>query len=203
MSSNPPKLQLSDYPNGRLIIISGPSGAGKSTVVRRLIEQCQLPLALSVSATTRPPRPAEVDGRDYHFLTQDAFRERRERGEFLECKEVFSRGYWYGTLRETVSTGLKLGKWVILEIDVEGALTVFEQVSGVISIFVHPGSMDELERRLRARGTEDEETIHRRLTVAQSEMARRKHYSHEVVNETVDACVHTICQLLSQHQRVG
>ena len=90
-------------PRGKLVIISGPSGAGKSTVVRKLLEECPLPLTLSVSATTRPPRAGEVDGRDYWFLTSSEFAAKREQGEFLECKEVFGRGYWYGTLANTVS----------------------------------------------------------------------------------------------------
>lgn len=203
MSNSQVSIRLEDYPSANLIVISGPSGAGKSTVVRELMACCPLPLTLSVSATTRPPRPNEVDGRDYVFLTPEDFRNRRLNGDFLECKEVFSRGDWYGTLRETVSAGLAAGKWVILEIDVEGALAVFEQVEGVISIFVHPGSTAELERRLRARGTETEEAVQRRLQVAELEMERRHLYRYEVVNQTVDGCVQNICHLLSQHRRVS
>ena len=109
---------------GKLIVISGPSGVGKSTVVRQLLEQCELPLELSVSATTREPRAGEQDGVQYHFLPKTEFQQRRENGEFLECMEVFGRGHWYGTLQETVTTGLKQGKWVILEIDVDGAMKV-------------------------------------------------------------------------------
>ena len=86
-----------------MVIISGPSGAGKTTIVKRLLETCPLPLILSVSATTRAPRPGEQDGIDYWFLTDDDFQRRRQQGEFLECFEVFGRGHWYGTLRETVS----------------------------------------------------------------------------------------------------
>lgn len=196
------EIPMSGHPIevGQLVVISGPSGAGKSTVVRQLLSRCPLPLMLSVSATTRPPRLGEVDGREYHFLDHETFRKRRAEGAFLECKEVFSRGDWYGTLRETVSAGLTAGKWVILEIDVEGALAVFEQVSGVVSIFVHPGSMEELERRLRARGTDAEDAIQRRLLVAESEMARRHLYSHEVINDTIERCVDTICQILTHHR---
>ena len=125
---------------GRLVILSGPSGAGKSTVVRELLRTCGLPLMLSVSATTRPPRPGEVDGVDYHFITLDEFAQRRAADEFLECKEVFGRGHWYGTLRSAVDAGLEAGKWVILEIDVQGALNVLEQRPSTISVFVHPGA---------------------------------------------------------------
>jgi guanylate kinase len=185
---------------GRLIIISGPSGSGKSTVVQRLIAQSDLPLELSVSATTRQPRPGEIDGRDYHFLTSDQFRAQREAGGFLESKEVFGRGFWYGTLREAVSTGLKQGKWVILEIDVQGALTVLRDQPRAITIFVHPGSMGELEKRLRNRGTESEEAIQRRLDVAGEEMALRHHYTHEVINQELETTVHHLCHLLKQYQ---
>lgn len=185
---------------GKLIIISGPSGAGKSSVVRRLIADSSLPLTLSVSATTRLPRPGEVDGRDYHFLTPEEFALRRERGEFLECKEVFGRGTWYGTLIETVSTGLNLGKWVILEIDVQGALAVLGEFPHAITVFVHPGSMTELENRLRHRATDSEDAIRRRLDVAAEEMALRHHYTHEIINETLDKTVGQLDQLLQQYQ---
>jgi guanylate kinase len=184
---------------GRLVIISGPSGSGKSTVVQKLFQNSEVPLTLSVSATTRPPRPSEIDGRDYHFLSDEEFQLRRNAGEFLECKEVFGRGYWYGTLREAVSTGLKEGKWVILEIDVQGALAVLRDQPEAITIFVHPGSMAELEKRLRNRGTESEEAIQRRLNVAAEELALRHHYTHEVINQDINTTVQHLCQLLTQY----
>ena len=133
---------------GRLIIVSGPSGVGKTTVLRRVFERQPVPLVASISATTRPPRPGEVDGVDYHFLTKEEFDLRRQRGEFLECFEIFGRGYWYGTLLSEVSSGLEAGKWVVLEIDVQGALFVMQRRDDAVSIFVHPGSMEELERPL-------------------------------------------------------
>ena len=91
---------------GHLLIFSGPSGAGKTTVLRRVLEESKLPLKMSVSATTRPPRPGEIDGVDYHFLDAEEFQRRREAGDFLECFEVFGRGYWYGTLKESVTASL-------------------------------------------------------------------------------------------------
>jgi guanylate kinase len=184
----------------KLVIISGPSGAGKSTVVRRLLEVCPLPLKLSVSATTRPPRPGEIDGRDYHFLTMDEFLRRRANGEFLESKEVYGRGDYYGTLRSETASGLSQGKWVILEIDVEGALAVLEQEPAAMTIFLHPGSMNELERRLRSRGTDTESSIQRRLEVARREMAVLNRYRYEVVNDTVDRAVHEICKILQANR---
>ncbi|MEQ1825258.1 MAG: guanylate kinase [Pirellula sp.] len=185
---------------GRLVVISGPSGSGKSTVVRRLIQESELPLRLSISATTRPPRAGEQDGREYHFMGQEEFDRRRVDDEFLEYKEVFGRGYWYGTLRKEVSAGLNDGKWVILEIDVQGALAVLRDHPQAITIFVHPGSMAELERRLRNRGTESESAIQRRLDVAAEELALRRHYSHEVINQEIDTTVQQLCKLLLQYQ---
>jgi guanylate kinase len=184
---------------GKLIIISGPSGAGKSTVVNRLLEECPLPLTLSVSATTRQPRPGETDGKEYWFLSPEDFTARQERGDFLEAKEVFGRGYWYGTLSETVSSGLNSGKWVILEIDVHGAATVLEAHPDAITIFIHPGSLAELERRLRNRGTESEANIARRLEVASEELAMMHRYTHEVINREVDRAVAELCALLQRY----
>ena len=188
-----------NHRRGQLVIISGPSGAGKSTVLRRLLEQCPVPLRMSVSATTRPRRPGEKDGVDYHFLDADEFQRRRQNGEFLECKEVFGLGYWYGTLRSEVEAGLAAGQYVVLEIDVEGAMSVLEQVPDAITIFLHPGSIQELERRLRARGTEDEVSLARRLEVARRELERADIYQYKVVNDTVQHAVDAICRILQQH----
>jgi guanylate kinase len=184
---------------GKLIVVSGPSGSGKSTVLAQLLASCPLPLQLSVSATTRPPRPGEQHGREYWFLSDAEFKNRRSKGEFLECKEVFGRGYWYGTLKDTVSTGLLTGKWVILEIDVQGAMSVLDYDPQAITIFIDPGSMEILEKRLRSRGTETEEVIQRRLEVAREEMNYMHRYRHRVVNETIDGAVHEICQLLCRY----
>jgi len=184
---------------GRLIILSGPSGAGKSTVLRKLISGCPLPLELSVSFTTRPQRVGEVDGRDYHFVSKERFQELRQAGKFLECKEVFGRGDWYGTPAENVDGSLAAGNWVILEIDVQGALTVFRQRPEVLSFFVHPGSLEELEIRLRRRGTDSEASIRRRLEVASEELQAINLYKFEVINREVELTANEICQLLQQH----
>ncbi|MEY2614170.1 MAG: Guanylate kinase [Planctomycetota bacterium] len=184
---------------GKLIVVSGPSGSGKTTVLAQLLNTCPLPLTLSVSATTRPPRPGEIHGREYWFLTDEEFRTKRSRGEFLESKEVFGRGYWYGTLRQSVSTGLREGKWVILEIDVQGALSVLDYDPEAITIFIDAGSMETLENRLRSRGTETEEVIQRRLEVAREEMGLMHKYRHRVINHSVDASVTEICRLLCRY----
>jgi guanylate kinase len=184
--------------SGRLVIISGPSGAGKSTVVDQLLRDCPLPLALSVSATTRSPRPGEEDGVDYHYLSMEEFQRRRAAGDFLECCEVFGRGHWYGTLKSEVASGLKAGKWVILEIDVEGAMKVLEQAPDALTVFIHPGSMEELERRLRGRRTEAAPDIDRRLQIARHEMTFTPRYTHVVTNHTVDRAVREICDILTR-----
>jgi guanylate kinase len=183
-------------PSGKVVIVSGPSGAGKTTVVKRLLQASSLPLALSVSATTRPPRPGERDGVDYWFLSRDEFQLRRQRGDFLECFEVYGRDYWYGTLEETVASSLKQGKWVVLEIDVQGMQSVMERFPEAISIFVRPASLIELERRLRGRGTETEETIQRRLEAARHEWQFRDQYRYDIVNDSIEDTVTTICELL-------
>ncbi len=179
-----------------MVIISGPSGAGKTTIVKRLLERCTLPLTLSVSATTRAPRPGEQHGVDYWFLSDDDFQQRRHAGEFLECFEVFGHGHWYGTLRESVTSSLQVGKWVVLEIDVQGMKSVVAQFPDAISFFVRPTSLNELERRLRGRGTETETTIQRRLEVARREWEFKEQYRYDVVNERVDETAEAICRLL-------
>jgi len=184
---------------GRLVIISGPSGAGKSTVLEHLVQTCPLPLSISVSATTRPSRPGEIDGEAYHFLSPEEFTRRRDLGDFLECKEVYGRGHWYGTLEKTVTSGLEAGQWVILEIDVEGACDVLEQIPAAITFFVHTGSLVELERRLRGRATESEEDIARRLRQAEHEMSLSEKYRHCVINNTVEDAARQICEILSHY----
>jgi guanylate kinase len=183
--------------SGQLVILSGPSGAGKSTIVRRLLEQCPLPLVVSVSATTRPPRNGEVEGVDYHFLTPDDFARRRLAGEFLECMDY--AGNWYGTLQSQVASGLAAGKWVLLEIDVAGTLAVIDKHPEVLTIFLHSGSIEELERRLVLRKTESRETIERRLAVARRELEQAHRYRYQVINRDVDQAVRDICDILIHH----
>ncbi|MFP6613306.1 MAG: guanylate kinase [Pirellulales bacterium] len=184
---------------GQLVVISGPSGAGKSTVLREVFGRCELPLEWSVSATTRQPRPGEIDGRDYHFLSQDEFRRRREAHDFLECFEVYGRGYWYGTLNSEVAPRLAAGKWVVLEIDVDGTMAALEQYPDAVTIFVRPPSIDELDRRLSARQTETHEEIERRLEVARREMQSVDRYRHVVVNENVEDAVSQFFEILNQY----
>lgn len=185
---------------GKLIIVSGPSGSGKTTVLARLLADPPVPLRLAVSATTRPPRPGEQDGVNYYFLSPQEFQRRRERGEFLECFEVFGRGHWYGTLHSEVAPSLEAGQWVILEIDVNGMLAVTEQFPDAITIFLRPSSGEDLERRLRVRGTESEAAIQRRLNEARRELALMDRYQHHVINDDLDAAVAGIKRVLAEYR---
>ena len=182
--------------HGKLVVISGPSGVGKTTLLRRLL--VALPaLVPSVSATTRPPRKGEQDGVDYHFLAPEAFERRREAGEFLECCRVYGRQHWYGTLVDEVAPRLAAGKWVVLEIDVEGTLSILEKYPEAITIFVEPSHPDQLLERLQARGTESPEAMARRLEVAHRELRQSHHYQHRVVNDNdVAASVTAIERIL-------
>jgi guanylate kinase len=172
---------------GPLIILSGPSGSGKSTVIGRLLAESGLPLRLSVSATTRPPRDAERAGVHYHFWTRGRFQEEVRRGAFLEWAEV--HGQCYGTLRSEVDGPRARGEGVILDIDVQGAAQVRAQCPGSLSVFLRTSSPEEYERRLRRRGTEDEAAIARRLVTAAHELERIGEYDHVVINDDLDAAV--------------
>ena len=187
--------------SGRVVVISGPSGAGKSTLRRRLIECAPVPLVRSVSATTRQPRPGEVNDVDYHFLSQEEFARRRRRGEFLECFQVFEQGDWYGTPRDEVAAGLADGKWVLLEIDVQGAQAVERQYPDAISIFIRPSSVEELERRLRGRNTETDLAVELRLKEARAEIAMADRYRYQVVNDDLDRAVEEIRDILTQTEK--
>ncbi|NLE38624.1 MAG: guanylate kinase [Pirellulaceae bacterium] len=186
---------------GRLIVVSGPSGAGKSTVLRRLLASPPPELVPSVSATTRPPRPGEVDGVDYHFLTPERFEDLRRSDGFLECFQVFGKDHWYGTPRSEVEPRLAEGKWVLLEIDVQGARQVMRDFPDALTIFIQTRDMNELESRLRGRNTETQEHIRRRLERAREEMAAAGEYDYQVVNDDVDRAVREIRTILTSTEK--
>lgn len=180
---------------GQLVVISGPSGVGKSTILRRLL--ARLPhLIPSVSATTRPPRAGERDGIDYHFIGLEEFERRRKAGDFLECCQVYGRQHWYGTLVDEVAPRLAAGDWVVLEIDVEGTLSILQKFPDALTIFVEPERPEQLDERLRGRGTESPEAMARRLEVALRELAEAHRYRHRVVNARLDDAVDQIAEIL-------
>jgi guanylate kinase len=172
---------------GPLIILSGPSGTGKSTVIKRLLETTDLPLRLSVSATTRGPRPGEQNGVQYYFWDRRQFEEERDAGALLEWAEV--HGNYYGTLRREVDLYRPKGIGVILDIDVQGAAQVRRQCPDQVSVFLRAPSLAIYEQRLRKRGTEDEAAIQRRVAAAQGELAHAAEYDFEVINDDLDQAV--------------
>ena len=161
-------------------MITGPSGVGKGTLIERLLERVP-ELELSVSATTREPRTGEVDGRDYHFLTPEEFRQRLEAGDFLEHASY--SGNHYGTLRDEVDRRLAEGRSVVLEIEVQGARQVRDAMPEAVLIFIAPPDEAVLRERLEGRGTDSSEAIEQRLRTAEVELAARSEFPHVVVND--------------------
>ncbi len=173
-----------DSAPGLLIVFSGPSGCGKGTLVAKLLEQRD-DTVLSVSVTTRAPRPGEIDGFHYFFKTREEVERMIQNDELLEYAQY--SGNYYGTPRAAVEEHLKAGRNVILEIDVQGALQVMEHCDDYVSIFLTVPSLEELERRLRGRGTEEEARIQARMTAAKSELGYIDRYQYTVLNDEVDA----------------
>ncbi len=178
---------------GRIFVLSAPSGAGKSTVGAR-VRQMLPDLAYSVSLTTRPPRPGERDGVDYHFVSRQEFQHRIAAGEMAEWAEIY--GNLYGTSAKVLQETLEEGRDLFLDIDVEGAAQLRRRFPDGVFIFLEPPSLAELERRLRARGTEDEATIQRRLARAASELAQAHLYDHRVVNDQVERAAAEIVEII-------
>jgi len=181
---------------GHLIMISGPSGVGKGTVRKALFEKYkdELSLIFSISKTTRDPRMGEVDGVDYHFVTDEAFQQSIKDHDFLEYAGYV--GHYYGTPLGFINDHLAQGDNVVLEIEVQGGLQVLEKRPDVESFFIMPPSVEELSARLRKRGTEDPKVIADRLAKAEEEMAQSHHYKHIVVNDDVERCVDQIKDIL-------
>jgi len=171
-----------------MLLISGPSGCGKSTICDKLLEDPRV--VYSVSATTRTPRPGEVDGQDYHFLAKEDFRARMEAGRFIEHAEV--HGNMYGTLRVPMEAAIAEGKVYLVEIDVQGALQLKALDVPGIYVFVAPPSFEELRKRLVGRKTETPEALERRLAKAEDEYRERVKYDHVVLNDELGRAVDEI-----------
>jgi len=200
-NAKPPNISPMKHPEtlpGTLYVVSAPSGAGKTSLVRALA-QSDPAVSLSVSHTTRPPRPGEQDGAHYHFIDQSAFGVMQKRGAFLESAEVF--GNFYGTSREWLTEKLHDGVDIILEIDWQGARQVRGEFPGAVGIFVLPPSRDALRARLLGRGQDEEKVIAERMQKARSELSHFDEFDYLIVNDDFDTALSELRAIL-QAQRL-
>jgi len=178
---------------GKLFVISAPSGAGKTSLIDAVMRD-EPSLKISVSYTTRPPRPGEKHGVDYHFVDEKTFRAMRERGEFLESAEV--HGNHYGTAKQVILDAVKRGDDLILEIDWQGAQQVRRLYPECIGIFILPPSIEELERRMRARGQDEEAVIRRRLDNAREELAHAGEFKYAIINKDFETARRELAKVI-------
>ena len=179
--------------HGQLIVFSGPSGVGKGTVLKQFLKERDN-VALSVSATTRQPRPGEENGVAYYFLTKEEFLKKVEDGNMLEYAQY--NGNYYGTPKDKVEEALNQGKDIVLEIEVQGALLVKEKCPDALMVFVMPPSWQELHDRLAGRQTEDEATINNRLSIAKTELKQAVHYDYILVNDIVEQAAERLAHIV-------
>lgn len=182
---------------GKLVVYTGYSGVGKGTIMK-VLRELDDSIKLSVSCTTRAPRPEDVEGVSYFFVTQDKFKELINENAFLEYA-VFCDNY-YGTPEKAVDEMLDKGYNVFLEIEVQGGLQVMDKRPDCVSIFITPPSFEELEKRLRGRGTEDEETIQKRLARALEEKEYEKYYEHKVLNDEAERAAREIIEIIHRDE---
>jgi guanylate kinase len=184
--------------SGNLFIVSAPSGAGKSSLVKALLER-DASICLSISYTTRAPRPGEKDGVHYHFVSRELFQERLGRGEFLESAEVY--GNFYGTSQPWIEDEMAAGRDILLEIDWQGAAQVRKLMPKALSIFILPPSLDQLRRRLDGRGTDSAEVIAKRMAAAREDISHALEFDYLVVNDVFDEAL-TDLLAISRAQRL-
>lgn len=182
-----------------LLVLVGPAGVGKGSLVKSILE-AHSDFMLSVSATTRDPRPGEVDGQHYHFVSKEQFEQMIHDGKFLEWAKVHGTDY-YGTPLSEIDRAQELNRNLVLEIDLQGARQIRGKVDDLVSVFVLPPSVEELERRLRGRGTETEAQIQTRLETAKSELAAASEFDFQVINEDLGQTAEKIVELLRQKKR--
>jgi len=182
---------------GHLFVITAPSGAGKTSLIEALVRD-DPSLKLSISYTTRAPRPGEKDGVDYHFVDDDAFLAMRERGEFLESAQV--HGYRYGTSKGVITAALAKGEDLILEIDWQGARQVRAIYPDCVGIFILPPSIEELERRMRARGQDSDSVIRRRLEAARGEMEHAGEFDYAIINKDFQTAQRELAEIIRKER---
>jgi guanylate kinase len=182
---------------GRLFVITAPSGAGKTSLIAALLKD-EPSLRLSISYTTRPPRPGEQNAREYHFVDDATFLAMRERGEFLESAEV--HGYRYGTSKRVITDALAQGQDLVLEIDWQGARQVRTLYPHCIGIFILPPSVEELERRMRARGQDSDDVIARRLASAREELEHAGEFKYAIINKDFDTARGELAQVIRRER---
>ena len=181
---------------GKLVIFSAPSGSGKTTIVKQLLKRFPL-FEFSISATSRQPRGQEQNGVDYHFMSNEEFKERVARGEFVEWEEVYA-GTCYGTLKSEMERIWAKGNVIIFDVDVMGGINL-KKLFGedACSMFIMPPSVEELERRLRGRGTDTEEVIQKRIAKAEFELSKAPEFDHIVVNDVLEDAVEEATTIIS------
>ena len=177
-------MSFNSVKKGKLFVVTGPSGVGKGTILSQFFKNNKDNICYSISMTTRKPRPNEVDGVNYFFVTKEEFLESVEKDEFLEWAEY--SGNYYGTNKSYVNKRLNMGLNVFLEIETKGASLVMEKFKDCVTVFFMPPNLDELEARLRGRHTEDEETIQKRLNAVKNELAMAQNYKYVIINDKVD-----------------
>lgn len=182
---------------GRLFVLSGPAGVGKGTIISEAFKLLDN-LVYSVSCTTRPPRPGEVQGKNYFFMSEDDFMRLVEEGSLLEWARV--HGHCYGTSRAAVEKSLESGADVLLEIDVQGAAQVKEKMPEAVTIFIRPPDFDELVRRLRARGTESPEQLELRIANAERELLAAGGYEYSIINDKVSAAAADFIEIIKKYR---
>lgn len=182
--------------NSKLIIFAAPSGAGKSTIAKRILPDYDN-LIFSISATTRPIREGEVDGKDYFFLTEDEFKKKIELNEFLEWEKFYD--YYYGTLKSFIQNTLNKGTSVLLDVDVKGAVNIKKIYPEAITIFIMPPSLEELKNRLLIRKTESEDDLAKRLHRAEMELAYSSQFDYVVINDDLNKAVNEVKEIINNN----